>query len=499
MDFLTYIGSGFSIALNPWNLLYALVGALLGTLVGVLPGLGPPATIALLFPVTYKIEPVSAVIMLAGIYYGAMYGGSTTSILLNIPGEPASVITCLDGYQMARQGRAGPALGISAIGSFFAGTIAVLGLSIAAPLMATFAIKFGYPDYFSLVVFGIVMAIYLSEKSILKGLIMAVLGILLGAVGLDPVTGLERFTFGITELRDGFDMAVVAMGLFGISEVLINVENPEIRDVFTTSLKGLFPTIADWRQCWASTVRGSVLGFFIGVLPGGGSTISSFISYAVEKRISKHPERFGTGIVEGVAAPEAANNSAAISAFIPLMTLGIPGNVVTAMIYVALLIHGIRPGPLMLQEHPALFWGVIASMYIGNAMLLALNLPLIGIWVRILRVPYRFLVSIILAICAIGAYSLNNSVFDVGTMIFFGVLGYLIRKGGFPPAPFILAMLLGPMLERKLEQSLVVSGGSLLIFIQRPISLTLLLLATFTIFSPLVRSVSTRRNKLGSE
>lgn len=494
MDFWSNLLTGFSIAFSPWNLLFAALGALIGTAIGVLPGLGPPATVALLLPVTYKMEPTSAIIMLAGIFYGAMYGGSTTSILLNIPGEAASVVTCLDGYKMARQGRAGPALGISAIGSFIAGTISVFGLSLVAPTLAGFALKFGPAEYFSLVFLGLMMAVYLSEESIVKGLSMVALGLLLGTVGIDPVHGATRFTFGISRLLDGFDFVVVAMGLFGISEVLINLESPEVRDVFKTSLKGLLPNREDWRRCWASILRGSLLGFFIGVLPGGGAIISSFVSYAIEKRVSKNPDRFGKGAIEGVAAPEAANNAASTSSFIPLLTLGIPGNATIAMIFVALMIHGIRPGPLLLKEYPNLFWGVVASMYIGNLMLLGLNLPLIGFWVRLLRVPYHFLAVVVVIICLIGAYSVKNAVFDIGIMLGFGVLGYLMRKGGFPPAPFILAMILGPILERSLQQSLISSGGDPSIFIEKPISAGLLTVAAFLILTPLLKQLWKRVN-----
>ena len=484
MDVFSGIISGFAIALKPWNMIYAVAGVTLGTAVGVLPGLGTVATVAILLPATYKIEPVTAVIMLAGIFYGAMYGGSTTSILLNIPGEAASIPTCLDGYQMARQGRAGQALGISALGSFIAGSLSVFGLSLVAPALGAFAIKFGPPEYFSLVLLGLMMAIYLSEESILKGLIMGFFGLFLGTVGHDPVVGVQRFTFGLLRLSDGLNFVVVAMGLFGISEVLINMEAPETRDVFRTSLRGLLPTLQDWKQCWASVLRGTILGFFVGVLPGGGATISSFASYAVEKRVSKHPERFGKGAIEGVAAPEAANNAASTSSFIPLLTLGIPGNATIAMILVALMIHGIRPGPMLLQEHPDLFWGVIASMYIGNVMLLALNLPLIGLWVRMLKVPYRFLAVIVVVVCMIGVYSINNAVFDIGAMVVFGVFGYLVRKIGFPAAPLMLAMILGPMLEMTLQQSLIGSAGDPLIFVQRPISAALLLAGCLLILKP---------------
>jgi putative tricarboxylic transport membrane protein len=498
LDFLTNLSSGFAVALSPFNLLCAAIGALIGTAIGVLPGLGPPATVALLLPVTYKMEPASAVIMLAGIFYGAMYGGSTTSILLNIPGEAASVVTCLDGYKMARQGRAGAALGISAIGSFIAGTIGVLGLSLVAPAISSFALKFGPPEYFSLVLLGLMMAVYLSEESIVKGLVVTALGLLLGTVGIDPVHGAMRFTFGISRLLDGFDFVVVAMGLFGIAEVLINLETPEIRDIFKTSFQGLLPTREDWRRCWKSVARGSFIGFFIGVLPGGGAIISSFISYAVEKRVSRHPEEFGRGAIEGVAAPEAANNAASTSSFIPLLTLGIPGNATIAMIFVALMIHGIRPGPMLLQEYPDLFWGVVASMYIGNLMLLGLNLPLIGFWVRLLRVPYHFLAVVVVFICVIGAYSVKNAVFDIGTMLAFGVIGYLMRKGGFPPAPLILAMILGPILERSLQQSLISSGGDPALFIEKPISAVLLAVAAFVMLTPVLKLFWRQRRSVRS-
>ncbi len=493
MDILGHLGSGFAIALTPSNLLYGLIGAILGTAVGVLPGLGPPATIALLLPATYKIPPVSAVIMLGGIYYGAMFGGSTTSILLNIPGEPASVVTCLDGYKMARQGRAGPALGASAIGSFFGGVISIFALMLIAPGLAAFAIKFGPPEYFALVILGLMMAVYLSEESVLKGLIMMTIGILMGTVGIDPAFGAERFTFGLSRLTSGLDFVVVGMGLFGISEVLINLESPEVREIFKTSLKGLLPNLEDWRRCWASMVRGSFLGAVIGVLPGGGAVISSFVAYALEKRISKHPERFGKGTIEGVMAPETANNAAATSSFIPLLTLGIPGNLSIAMIFVALMIHGIRPGPLLIQQHPDLFWGVIASMFLGNVILLALNLPLIGMWVTLLKVPYRYLVVVIIVICVIGAYSVNYTAFDVGAMMLFGVFGYLIRKGRFPAAPLVLAMILGPMLERSMQQSLMMAGGDFMIFLRRPISAVLLSLAGLLMLTPVARQLWKQR------
>ncbi|MEK6712563.1 MAG: tripartite tricarboxylate transporter permease [Nitrospinota bacterium] len=498
MDFLGSLGHGFEVALTPWNLLYTLVGAVLGTAIGVLPGLGAPATIALLLPVTYGMEPTGAVIMLAGVFYGAMYGGSITSILLNIPGEAASVVTCLDGYQMARQGRAGPALGICAIGSFIAGTLGIVGLSLLAPPLARFALSFGPPENFALVILGLLMAVCLSEGSPLKGLIMVVLGLLIGMVGLDPVHGAERFTFGHPRLTDGVDFVVVTMGLFGVAEVLSNMAVPEVREVFKTTLRGLLPSREEWRRSLPAVGRGSLLGFFIGVLPGGGAIISSFIAYAVEKRLSPHPEKFGTGIIEGVAAPEAANNAAASSSFIPLLTLGIPGNAAIAMILVALMIHGIRPGPLLIQEYPDLFWGTVASMYIGNLMLLALNLPLVGLWVKLLEVPYRYLAGLVVVMCIVGAYSVSNTAFDVGIMVFFGVLGYIFRLGGFPAAPLVLAMILGPRLEQSLQQSLIASRGNPLVFVERPIAATLLAATTLLVLLPAARWAWARWCKPGS-
>jgi putative tricarboxylic transport membrane protein len=488
MDFFANQIHGFSIALAPWNLLYAFVGAVLGTAIGVLPGLGPATTIALLLPVTYTMDATSAVILLAGVYYGAMYGGSTTSILLNIPGEASSVVTCLDGYQMARKGRAGPALGISAIGSFIAGTIAIFLMAMVAPALASFALKFGPAEYSALVLCGLLMAVYLSEESILKGLLMMMIGLLLGMVGIDPVHGEERFTFGLLRLTDGINFILVAMGLFAVSELLVNLETPAgAADVFKTSLKGILPTREDWRKCWAPLFRGTSIGFLIGVLPGGGAIISSFMAYAVEKKFSKHPEEFGQGAIEGVASPEAANNAASTSSFIPLLTLGIPGNNAIAMLFVALMIHGIQPGPLLLMEHPNLFWGVIASMYIGNVMLLGLNLPLIGLWVRLLKVPYHFLAVLIVVIVMIGAYSLKNAAFDVGMIVIFGLFGYIARKNGFPFAPCVLAMILGRTLEQSVQQALKISGADLMIFIERPISATLLALIVLVVLIPVFK------------
>ena len=487
MDFLANLGSGFAVALTPWNLVYAFLGAFIGTAIGVLPGLGPPATIALLLPVTYGMDPVSAVIMLAGIFYGAQYGGSTTSILLNIPGEASSVVTCLDGYKMARQGRAGRALGISAIGSFIGATISILLMSMVSPTLASLALKFGPAEYSSLVLVGLLMSVYLGGDSVLKGILMLMLGLVLAIVGLDPVHGAPRFTFGITRMLDGIDFVVAAMGLYGIAEVLTNLEAPEVRDVYKSSIKGILPNVADWKKSWLPMLRGSFLGFFVGVLPGGGATISSFVAYAIEKKVSRYPGEFGKGAIEGVASPESANNAASQSSFIPLLTLGIPGNASIAMIFMALMIHGILPGPMLLVERPNLFWGVIASMYIGNLMLLALNLPLIGFWTRLLRVPYPFLAVVIVIICIVGAYSIKNSAFDVGMMTVFGLLGYFLRKGGFPAAPLVLAMILGKILERSVQQSMTISGADPMIFIEKPISAILLAVGVLILLTPLFK------------
>jgi len=493
MDILSLLGSGFAVALTPTNVVYGLLGALIGTAIGVLPGLGPPATIALLLPVTYGMPPTSAVILLAGIFYGAMYGGSTTSILLNIPGEAATVVTCLDGYEMARRGRAGAALAVSAIGSFVAGTLSIVGLMLLAPPLAAFALKFGAPENTALLVLGLMMVGYLGGGSTAKALIMAVVGLLLGTVGLDPIMGTPRFTYGVFKLSEGFQFILVAMGLFGIGEVLVNYERPVAPEVVRTRIAGLLGTREDWRAARAPVARGSLIGFLIGVLPGGGATISSFLTYALEKRLSRHPERFGHGAIEGVAAPEAANNAAATSSFIPLLTLGIPGNASIALIFAALLIHGIRPGPLLVTEQPQVFWGLIASMYLGNAVLLVLNLPLIRLWVKLLQVPYRLLGPLILVFVLVGAYSVNNSATDVGIVVVFGALGWLMRRFGFEPAPLVLAMILGPQLEASLRRSLIYSHGDLGVFVERPISAALLAVAGLLVLLPLARALLARR------
>jgi len=486
LDLINYLFLGFSVAFQPMNLFYCFLGVLIGTLVGVLPGLGPVAAMSLLLPATFHTTPVASIIMMAGIYYGAMYGGSTTSILVNIPGEAASVMTCLDGYQMARKGRAGPALGISAFGSFIAGTIGIIGMMLISPPLVNFALKFGPPEYFSLMILGLMILTFLTSASMVRALMMAAFGLIVGCIGLDNISGLARFAFNIPELLDGVGLVPVVMGLFGISEVMLNIELKIKREVFTSEVKGLLPTLGDWGKSIWSIIRGTVIGFFLGILPGGGAVIASFVSYAIEKRVSQHPEEFGQGAIEGVAAPEAANNAAAQGAFIPLLTLGIPSNVVMAMLLGALIIHGVTPGPLLLADHPQLFWGVVASMYVGNAMLLALNLPLIGIWVQLLRVPYSILFPLIILFCLIGSYSINNSSMDVLIMLVFGVIGYLMKKLSLEAAPMVLAFVLGPMLETALRQSLIKSKGSFSIFFTRPISAVCLILAIALLIMPML-------------
>jgi putative tricarboxylic transport membrane protein len=462
---------GFQVMLDPVNLLFCFAGVFIGTLMGVLPGIGPQGAMALLLPLTFKASPTASIVMLAGIYYGAQYGGSTTSILVNIPGEPTSLVTCFDGYQMARQGRAGPALGIAAWSSFIAGTLAVVALMFIAKPLASLALSFGPPEYFALVCLGLILLSRLAQGSALKALMMVLVGIIIGCVGLDLVTAVPRFTFGVNALTDGVGAIPILMGLFGITEILENLEEDlNVREIFQTRIKGLWPSFQDWMEAKWAIVRGSFTGLFLGVFPGGGPLLSSFVAYAVEKRVAKHPERFGKGAIEGVAGPEAANNSAAGAQMIPLLSLGIPPNVSMAMLFAALIIHGITPGPLMLKDYPQVFWGLIASMYLGNVMLLILNLPLVPMWVQVLKVPYRILFPLIILFCFIGTYSFNNQMFDVYIMIFFGVVGYLMRKFRYEAAPLILAVVLGPMLENALRQSLAMSRGSFAIFVHRPIS-----------------------------
>ena len=485
LESLTSLAYGFNIALQPQNLFYCFIGVTMGTLVGVLPGIGPTATIALLLPATFKLNPISAIIMLSGICYGAMYGGSTTSILLNIPGEASSVVTCLDGYQMARKGRAGPALGISAFGSFIAGTFSIVGLVIFAPTLADFALKFGPPEYFALMVMGLSVVAYLARKSMAKALMMAVVGIVLGCVGLDPITATPRFTFGILDLADGIGIAPVVMGLFGIAEVLENLGVLTKAEIFAGKIKGLFPDREDWRRSIGPIARGSLLGFFLGLLPGVGAIVPQFLSYALEKKLSRHPERFGSGEIEGVASPEACNNAAVGGTFIPLLSLGIPSNAMTAILLGALMIYGLTPGPLLIKNSPDLFWGVIASMYIGNIMLLILNLPLIPMWVSVLKIPYSYLSSFIILFCLIGAYSLNNSTTDIYIAVIFSLVGLLMKKFEFEGAPLVLAFVLGPLLETALRRSLILSDGSFLIFLQRRISAAFILFSVVVLVAPL--------------
>ncbi len=499
MELFNYLGIGFSVALQPMNLFYCFIGVFIGTLVGVLPGIGPVGAMSLLLPITFNSTPEGAIIMLAGIYYGAMYGGSTTSILVNIPGEAASVVTCLDGYAMARQGRAGPALGMAAFGSFIAGTLSVIGLMLLAPPLAQFALRFGPPEYFTLMVMGVTILTYLAHGSMSKALIMAAFGIVLGLIGLDSISASPRFTFNKLELLDGIGLVPIVMGLFGISEVLLNIEQGIRREIVKTSLKGLLPTAKDWRDSTGPIARGSLLGFFLGILPGGGAVISSFISYAVEKRISREPERFGKGAIAGVAGPEAANNAATGGAFIPLMTLGIPSNVVIAMLLGAFMIHGVTPGPLLMKQNPQIFWGVIVSMYVGNAMLLILNLPLIGIWVKILKIPYKILFPLILLFCLIGVYSVSNSVFDIYIMLIFGILGYLMKKFEYEGAPLVLAFVLGPMMENNLRKSLIISQGDFSIFFTRPLAAVSLIISLALLLFPLIPWLRKKREEIPKE
>ena len=493
MELLANLSLGIQAAFTPINLFYCLTGVFVGTLIGVLPGLGPIATIAMLLPATFALPPVSALIMLAGIYYGAQYGGSTTAILVNLPGETSSVVTALDGHQMAKQGRAGPALGISALGSFIAGTFSLVALMLVAPSLASVAIAFGPAEYFSLMALGLVVLTFLTQGSMAKALLMACIGIVLGLIGLDSITAQPRLTFGRMELIDGIGLVPVVMGLFGVAEVLINTEQVIKRDVINAKITQLLPNKADWKASAGPVARGTILGFFLGILPGGGAVVASFASYALEKRLSKTPERFGNGAIEGVAGPESANNAAAGGAFIPLMTLGIPPNVVMALLLGAFVIHGLQPGPLLITQNPGLFWGIVASMYIGNAMLLVLNLPLIGMWVQLLKLPYNILFPLIILFTIIGVYCSSNNVFDVYVMIAFGVIGYFMRKLGYEPAPLVLAFVLGPMLENNLRKSLILSQGDLLTFVQRPISAACLALAVVLLVGPLLPSFRKKR------
>ena len=488
MEILSGLAQGFAVALAPANLLWCFVGVLLGTVVGIMPGLGPPATIAMLLPLTFQMTPAAAMIMLAGIYYGAKYGGSTTSILLNVPGESASVVTCLDGYQMARKGRAGAALGIAAIASFVAGTVGVLGLMLVAPPLARFALAFSSPEYFGLMTLGLALVVLLAGRSVIKALLAALVGLWIASMGTDLFSATSRFTFGQMELLAGIDFIVVAIGVFAIGEVLANIATREGTQLLPVpkGLRNLLPTRQDLKDCRFAFLNGSVIGFLVGVLPGGGSTIASFLSYGLEKTVSRRRGEFGTGVIEGVAAPEGANNSETGGALVPLLTLGIPGSGTTAILLAALVLWGFKPGPLFIPENPTLFWGLVASMYLGNAMLLVLNLPLVPAFAQVLRLPAYVLYPLIFGVSIVGVYSVSGSPFDLALLAAFGLLGYLMRQLDYPTAPLILALALGAGLERALRQSLMMSGGNLAILVERPIAAAMLSLALVVLLIPLV-------------
>ena len=499
MDLLSNLAMGFSVASSLANLAFCLIGVILGTLIGVLPGIGATATIAMLLPITFQLEPVSSLIMLAGIYYGAQYGGSTTAILINMPGESSSAVTAIDGYQMARKGRAGTALSVAALGSFFAGTVSTFLVAIFAPPLTEVALKFGAAEYFSLMVLGLVMSVALAHGSVLKALAMVVLGLLLGMVGTDIYTGTPRFTMGITEYSDGLNFVALAVGVFGIAEILRNLEDEHDREVMTKNINRLFPTLDELKQMVGPVLRGTGVGSVLGILPGGGAILASFASYTVEKKLSKHPEEFGKGALAGVAGPESANNAGAQTSFIPLLTLGIPANPVMALMIGAMIIQGIVPGPNVVSEQPQLFWGIIASMWIGNLMLVVLNLPLIGLWVKLLSVPYYVLFPIIMAMCSIGVYSVATNTFDLYAVAFFGLLGYLMTKLRCEPAPLLLGFVLGPLLEENLRRAMILSRGDASTFVTRPISLVLLLMALGVLVLVFMPQIRKRRDEVFTE
>lgn len=468
------LAHGFGVALTVDNLLFALLGCVIGTAIGVLPGIGPVATISLLLPITFGQPATTAIIMLAGIYYGAQYGGSTTAILLNLPGEVSSVVTTLEGYKMARNGRAGAALTIAALGSFFAGSVATILVAASGPLLTSIALSFGPADYFSLMLLGLIISAVLAQGSVLKSVAMVILGVALGLVGTDVQTGQQRFTFGVPELSDGVGFVSIAMGMFGIAEIILNLERPEARSVLTQKVGSLFLTKEEFRRATPAVLRGTLVGSMLGILPGGGASLSAFASYMMERKMSRGRHEFGSGAIEGVAGPESANNAASQTSFIPLLTLGIPSNAVMALMVGALIIQGIQPGPRMVEAQPDLFWGLIASMWIGNLMLLVINLPMIGMWVKLLQVPYKYLYPSILVFCSIGVYSLNNNVFDVYQTLLFGIIGYLFSKLRMEPAPLLIGFVLGPMMEEHLRRAMLLSRGDAMVFIERPISATLL-------------------------
>jgi putative tricarboxylic transport membrane protein len=498
MDLIANLSTGFGVAFTPINLLYAFVGCMLGTLIGVLPGIGPVATIAMLLPATYALPPVSALIMLAGIYYGAQYGGSTTAILVNLPGESSSVVTTLDGYQMARKGRAGPALAAAGLGSFFAGSVGTLILAAFAPPLTELAFKFGPAEYFSLMILGLIGAVVLASGSLIKAIAMIVLGLLMGLIGTDVNSGVARFSFDIPELTDGVGFVTIAMGVFGYGEIISNLSRPEDeREVFTAKVEGLFPTAQDFKRMLPAVLRGTTLGSVLGVLPGGGALLAAFAAYTIEKKTKLQPGEvpFGQGNIRGVAAPESANNAGAQTSFIPLLTLGIPPNAVMALMVGAMTIHNIQPGPQVMTSNPELFWGLIASMWIGNLMLVILNLPLIGMWIKLLSVPYRFLFPAIVLFCAIGVYSTNNNTFDIWMVAGFGFIGYLFLKLGCEPAPLLLGFILGPMMEENLRRALLLSRGDWSVFVTRPLSGGLLAAALLLLVIVLLPSVKSKREE----
>jgi putative tricarboxylic transport membrane protein len=488
---------GFSIALQPGNLWFAFLGCLVGTLVGMLPGIGPLSGISILLPVTFGLNATQAVIMLAGIYYGSQYGGSTTSILMRIPGEAASVMTCIDGHAMAKKGRAGAALCIAAVGSFIAGTFGIIVLTIVAPPLATLALRFGPPEYTALLVLGLIFLAYMSSTSLVRTLLMACVGLILGMVGIDNLTGHFRFSFDLPALGDGIGIVPVAVGLFGLGEIL---STPSVRvqgEVIRPKLRELWPTRAEWRDAAFPIARGSVLGFIIGIIPGSAHIISSFLSYALEKKISKHPEQFGKGAVAGVAGPESANNAASTGAFVPMLALGLPTGPITAVLIGALMIHGVSAGPQLIDEHASVFWGFVASMYVGNLMLLALNLPLVGLFVNVLRIPYSYLYPLIIMFCVVGVYEVNHSIVDVWIMLIMGVVGYGLRKFGFDPAPLVLGLVIAPLFEQSLRQSLIMSNGNYMIFLNRPIAAGLLALCAVLLLLAAISAISARRDWRG--
>ncbi len=494
-----HLALGFSTALSLENLALCLVGCLVGTLVGVLPGVGPIATIAMLLPLTFQVEPTGALIMLAGIYYGAQYGGSTTAILINIPGEATSVVTTLDGHQMARKGQAGVALGVAALGSFFAGTVATMVIAALGAPLTKVALLFGPAEYFSLMVLGLGLAVVLARGSVIKAIAMILVGLLFSTVGTDLETGQERMTLGLSALSDGVDFAVLAMGLFGFAEILRNLDNPEARSVVKGTIGRLLPSWDDVKRCIGPVLRGTGLGAALGILPGNGAVLGPFASYTLEKKLADDPKRFGHGAIEGVAGPESANNAGAQTAFIPLLTLGIPPNAVMALMVGALTIHGVIPGPQVMTKHASLFWGMVASMWIGNLMLLVINLPLIGLWVRLLKVPYRLMFPAILVFCCIGIYSVNNTPADVMLTAFFGGFGYILYRFGFEPAPLLLGFVLGRLMEEKLRQALVISRGNLMVFVERPVSAVLLVLAAVILVIAVMPAMRARREKAFQE